>query len=53
MSTSISIPSTIDRLNIVLQGWGTHVRTGNAAAKLIDTYVVRRLKRFMMQGEGS
>jgi group II intron reverse transcriptase/maturase len=44
----------IDRLNPVLRGWGNYFRTGNAAIRFIqvDTYVVRRLKRFLIQRKG-
>lgn len=41
-------------INPVLRGWGNYFRTGNAAAKFnrIDSYVWRRLKRFMMKRKG-
>ena len=41
-------------INPVLRGWGTYFRTGNAAAKFvqIDTYVWRRLHRFLVKRQG-
>ena len=44
----------IDELNPVLRGWGNYFRTGNAAQKFnqIDTYVWRRLHRFMVKRKG-
>jgi group II intron reverse transcriptase/maturase len=44
----------IARLNPVLRGWGNYFRTGNAARKFnqLDTYVYRRLHRFMVQRRG-
>jgi group II intron reverse transcriptase/maturase len=44
----------IGNLNSVLRGWGNYFRTGNAARKYnqLDTYVYRRLHRFMVQRRG-
>ena len=44
----------IDMLNPFLRGWGNYFRTGNAATKFnqVDTYVVWRLKRFLIQRKG-
>jgi len=44
----------IKRLNPVLRGWGNYFRTGNASEKfnLIDTYVWKRLHRFMVKRKG-
>ncbi|MGH7446504.1 MAG: group II intron reverse transcriptase/maturase, partial [Longimicrobiales bacterium] len=44
----------IDDLNPVLRGWGNYFRTGNAARKFnqLDTYVYRRLHRFMVKRRG-
>jgi len=41
-------------LNPVLRGWGNYFRTGNATNKFnqIDTYVWRRLHRFMVKRKG-
>jgi len=41
-------------INPVLRGWGNYFRTGNAAAKFkqVDSYVWRRLKRFMVKRKG-
>ena len=41
-------------LNPVLRGWGNYFRTGNAAIKFnqVDTYVWKRLKRFMKKRKG-
>lgn len=41
-------------LNPVLRGWGNYFRTGNAAKKFnqVDTYVWRRLLRFMVKRKG-
>jgi RNA-directed DNA polymerase len=41
-------------INPVLRGWGNYFRTGNAAVKFnqIDTYVWRRLLRFMVRRKG-
>ncbi len=41
-------------INPVLRGWGNYFRTGNAAAKFnrIDSYVWRRLLRFMVKRKG-
>jgi RNA-directed DNA polymerase len=41
-------------LNPVLRGWGNYFRTGNAAIKFnrVDTYVWRRLMRFMVRRKG-
>lgn len=41
-------------LNPVLRGWGSYFRTGNAAKKFnqLDTYVWRRLHRFLMKRKG-
>ncbi len=41
-------------INPVLRGWGNYFRTGNAAAKFnrIDSYVWRRLNRFMVKRKG-
>jgi hypothetical protein len=44
----------IAALNPVLRGWGNYFRTGNAAQKFIqvDSYVERRLHRFMVKRKG-
>jgi len=44
----------IAHLNPVLRGWGTYFRTGNAAQKFnqVDTYVWKRLHRFMVRRKG-
>ncbi|MGH6629018.1 MAG: group II intron reverse transcriptase/maturase, partial [Burkholderiales bacterium] len=44
----------IANLNPVLRGWGNYFRTGNAARKFlqVDTYIWRRLHRFMVQRRG-
>jgi group II intron reverse transcriptase/maturase len=44
----------IGRLNPTLRGWGNYFRTGNAAQKFnqVDTYVWRRLHRFMVRRKG-
>ena len=44
----------ITDLNRLLQGWGNHFRTGNAATKFgqLDDYVVERLRRFMSRRKG-
>ena len=44
----------IGNLNPVLRGWGNHFRTGNANRKFqqLDTYVWRRLARFMARRKG-
>jgi group II intron reverse transcriptase/maturase len=44
----------IARLNPVLRGWGNYFRTGNADAKFnqLDTYVWKRLHRFMVRRKG-
>jgi RNA-directed DNA polymerase len=41
-------------LNPVLRGWGNYFRTGNAAKRFnqLDSYVWRRLQRFMMKRKG-
>ena len=41
-------------LNPVLRGWGNYFRTGNATQKFIqiDSYVWRRLRRFMVKRKG-
>jgi RNA-directed DNA polymerase len=41
----------ITPLNLFLRGWGGYFRTGNAARKFnqMDTYVLRRLSRFMLR----
>jgi group II intron reverse transcriptase/maturase len=41
-------------INPVLRGWGTYFRTGNAATRFneIDSYVVRRLRRFLVRRKG-
>ena len=41
-------------LNPVLRGWGNYFRTGNAAKRFnqVDSYVWRRLHRFMMKRKG-
>jgi RNA-directed DNA polymerase len=48
------VRAIIDDLNPVLRGWGNYFRTGNAAQKFIqvDTYVWRRLHRFMVKRKG-
>ncbi len=44
----------INDLNPVLRGWGNYFRTGNASQKFnqIDTYVWKRLFRFMVKRKG-
>jgi group II intron reverse transcriptase/maturase len=44
----------IEMLNPILRGWGGYFRTGNAAKKFkqMDSYVWRRLKRFMVERKG-
>lgn len=44
----------IARLNLVLRGWGNYFRTGNAARTFnqLDTYVWKRLHRFMVRRKG-
>ena len=44
----------IGRLNPVLRGWGNYFRTGNASRKFnqLDTYIYRRLHRFMVKRRG-
>jgi RNA-directed DNA polymerase len=44
----------IARMNPVLRGWGEYFRTGNAAKKFnqLDTYVWRRLMRFLIRRKG-
>ncbi len=44
----------IDDLNPVLRGWGNYYRTGNGAIKFcqVDSYVWRRLHRFMVKRKG-
>jgi group II intron reverse transcriptase/maturase len=44
----------ITNLNPVLRGWGGYFRTGNAARKFnqVDTYVWKRLHRFMVKRKG-
>jgi group II intron reverse transcriptase/maturase len=44
----------INDLNPVLQGWGNHFRTGNAAIKFnsVDGYVERRLRHFLIRRVG-
>ena len=44
----------ISELNPILRGWGNYFRTGNAANKFhqIDSYVVRRLRRFLLRRHG-
>lgn len=44
----------IAKLNPILRGWGNYFRTGNAAKKFnaLDSYVWRRLKRFMVKRKG-
>ncbi len=44
----------IDNLNPVLRGWGNYFKTGNAAKRfnVADSYVWRRLKRFMVRRKG-
>jgi hypothetical protein len=41
-------------LNPILRGWGSYFRTGNAARKFnqLDTYVWKRLHRFMVKRKG-
>ncbi len=48
------VQAVIARLNPVLRGWANYFRTGNAARKFnhLDTYVYRRLHRFMVQRRG-
>ena len=44
----------IAKLNPILRGWGNYFRTGNAARKFnqLDTYVWRRLHRFLVKRKG-
>ena len=44
----------ISHLNPVLRGWGNDFRTGNAAQRFdqLDSYVWRRLRRFMKKRKG-
>jgi group II intron reverse transcriptase/maturase len=44
----------IAKLNPILRGWGNYFRTGNAAKKFnqLDTYVWRRLRRFLVKRKG-
>jgi len=48
------VREVIGRLNPVLRGWGNYFRTGNASRKFnqLDTYVFRRLHRFMVKRRG-
>jgi len=48
------IREVIRDLNPVLRGWGNYFRTGNAAEKFtqVDTYVWRRLRRFLVKRKG-
>src|SRR3970282_1825105 len=48
------VREVVVRLNPVLRGWGNYFRTGNAARKFnqLDTYVWRRLHRFMVKRKG-
>ena len=44
----------IEDLNPILRGWGNYFRTGNAAIRFnqVDSYVWRRLHRFMVRRKG-
>ena len=44
----------IQKLNPILRGWGNYFRSGNAGEKLnqLDSYVWRRLQRFMVRRQG-
>jgi len=44
----------IRELNPILRGWGNYFRTGNASRKFnrVDTYVWKRLKRFLVKRQG-
>ena len=44
----------IAELNPLLRGWSNYFRTGNAAQRFnqLDSYVCRRLRRFMMKRKG-
>jgi len=44
----------IEKLNPILRGWGNYFRTGNADVKFhqIDSYVWRRLRRFLIRRKG-
>lgn len=44
----------LGNLNPVLRGWGNYFRSGNAARKFnqLDSYVHRRLRRFMVKRRG-
>jgi group II intron reverse transcriptase/maturase len=44
----------IEDVNSFLPGWGNYFRTGNAAKKFnqVDTYVWKRLRRFMVRRKG-
>jgi len=48
------VRALIRDLNPILRGWGNYFRTGNAARKFnqLDTYVWRRLHRFMVKRKG-
>jgi RNA-directed DNA polymerase len=48
------VRTVIKDINPVLRGWGNYFRTGNAAQKFnqVDTYVWKRLHRFMVKRQG-
>jgi len=44
----------IHDVNLVLRGWGSYFRTGNASTRFneLDAYVIRRLHRFQVRRKG-